>query len=210
MARRPRGVRQAVIRGVPGSGFRVQSSGFRVQDSGFSVQARHLPSGLAMSTDCCVVPCLGRWPSRKWSYERPTRGIVCGTMRSMCCADAGCLAIDYQFLWAGGSHTPRSAPTGRSSADLASFVGVGFRPARTHPAPSLDSRDAVWSRETCSLTTQGSGFRVRGRRLRRATYPPDIRCQLIADSCRVWAGGSQIPRSAKPLSHTAPAPVTLI
>ena len=31
-------------------------------------------------------------------FERPTRGTVCGTMRSMCGADAGCLAINYQSL----------------------------------------------------------------------------------------------------------------
>ena len=34
-----------------------------------------------------------RWssnPSGKCSYERPTRGTVCGTMRCMCGADAGC------------------------------------------------------------------------------------------------------------------------
>jgi len=43
-----------------------------------------------------------RWssnPSGKCSYERPTRGTVCGTMRSMCGADAGCLAINYQSLY---------------------------------------------------------------------------------------------------------------
>ena len=42
-----------------------------------------------------------RWssnPSGECSYERPTRGTVCGTMRSMCGDDAGCLAIDYQSL----------------------------------------------------------------------------------------------------------------
>ena len=42
-----------------------------------------------------------RWssnPSGKCSYQRPTRGTVCGTMRSMCGADAGCLAINYQSL----------------------------------------------------------------------------------------------------------------
>ena len=44
---------------------------------------------------------LRRWssnPSAKCSYERPTRGTVGGTMRSMCGADAGCLAINYQSL----------------------------------------------------------------------------------------------------------------
>jgi len=42
-----------------------------------------------------------RWnsnPSGKYLYERPTRGTVCGTMRSMCGADVGCLAINYQYL----------------------------------------------------------------------------------------------------------------
>ena len=41
--------------------------------------------------------CGRRWssnPSRKCSYERPTRGTVCGTMRSMCGADAAYLAIN--------------------------------------------------------------------------------------------------------------------
>ena len=49
--------------------------------------------------------------SRRWSlnpsgtclYERPTRGRVCGTMRSMCGADAGCLAIKYQSLCCAGA-----------------------------------------------------------------------------------------------------------
>jgi len=42
-----------------------------------------------------------RWssnPSGKCSYELPTRGTVCGTIPSMCGADAGCLAINYQSL----------------------------------------------------------------------------------------------------------------
>ena len=46
-------------------------------------------------------------PGRRWSsnlsgkclYAQPTRGTVCGTMRSMCSADAGCLAINDQSLW---------------------------------------------------------------------------------------------------------------
>ena len=32
------------------------------------------------------------------SSEQPTRGTVCGTMRSMCGPDAGCSAINYQSL----------------------------------------------------------------------------------------------------------------
>ena len=42
-----------------------------------------------------------RWssnPSGIFPHERPTRGTVCATMRSMCGADAGCLAINYQSL----------------------------------------------------------------------------------------------------------------
>ena len=59
-----------------------------------------------------------RWssnPSGKFSSERPTRGTVGGTMRSMCGADAGCLAINYQslslqhawlvFFWADTQHS---------------------------------------------------------------------------------------------------------
>ena len=37
--------------------------------------------------------------SGKCWYERATRGTVCSTMRSMCGAGAGCLAIDHQSLW---------------------------------------------------------------------------------------------------------------
>ena len=43
-----------------------------------------------------------RWssnPSGKCSYERPTRGTVCGTLRSMCGSDAGCLAMNYRSLF---------------------------------------------------------------------------------------------------------------
>ena len=42
-----------------------------------------------------------RWSSNssgKCTYERPTRCTVCGTMRSMCGADAGRLAINYHSL----------------------------------------------------------------------------------------------------------------
>ena len=45
-----------------------------------------------------------RWssnPSERFSYERSTRGKLCGTMRSMCGADAGCFAINYQALFRG-------------------------------------------------------------------------------------------------------------
>ena len=45
-----------------------------------------------------------RWssnPPGKCSNERPARGTVCGTMRSMCSADAGCSATNYQTLLRG-------------------------------------------------------------------------------------------------------------
>ena len=48
-----------------------------------------------------LAPGLRRWssnPSGKCSYERPTRATVCGTMRSVCGADAGCSAMDHQSL----------------------------------------------------------------------------------------------------------------
>ena len=47
------------------------------------------------------IPPPRRWssnPSGKCSYGRPTRGTVCGTMRSMCDTDAGCSAMNYQSL----------------------------------------------------------------------------------------------------------------
>ena len=55
-----------------------------------------------------------RWssnPSGKCSYERPTRGTVCGTMRSMCGADAGCLAINYQSLVGVRAHSRSIGPS---------------------------------------------------------------------------------------------------
>ena len=59
--------------------------------------SQHFPAG-----PCFSLERKGRrWssnPSGKCSYELPTRGTVCGTMRSMCGADAGCLAINYQSL----------------------------------------------------------------------------------------------------------------
>ena len=55
-----------------------------------------------------------RWssnPSGKCSYERPTRGTICRTMRSMCGADAGCLAINYQSLCPVTQITGTGTPT---------------------------------------------------------------------------------------------------
>jgi hypothetical protein len=67
-----------------------------------------------------------RWssnPSGKCSYERPTRGTVCGTMRSMCGADAGYLAINYQIsqplpallTWYRGTSLERNRPPLRTT-----------------------------------------------------------------------------------------------
>jgi len=59
------------------------------------------------------VPCLCRRfssnPSGECSYEQPTRDTVCGTIRSMCGADADCLAINYQSL-RGRRHGAGAAP----------------------------------------------------------------------------------------------------
>ena len=73
----------------------------------------HLPRGANREDDLGVRVRLHqllhcrRWnsdPSGKCSYERPTRGTVCGTMRSMCSAAAGCLAINYQSLLHARAH----------------------------------------------------------------------------------------------------------
>ena len=65
-------------------------------------------------------------PSGKCSYERPTRGTVCGTMRSMCGADAGCSAIDYQSL------SGVSRVGGMSSLCFSSCVTRGYQLSNAH------------------------------------------------------------------------------
>ena len=74
-------------------------SGLRVIHSVRSTEST-APASTACTPSLSVLDCR-RWSSNpygKCSYERPTRGTVCGTMRSMCGADAGCLAINYQSL----------------------------------------------------------------------------------------------------------------
>ena len=58
--------------------------------------------------------------------ERPTQGTVCGTMRSMCGADAGCLTINYQSL---GMVTPDidGISNYRNIVWDVQFSGFGFR-----------------------------------------------------------------------------------
>ena len=88
-----------------------------------------------------------RWSSNaseKCSYERPTRGTVCGTMRSMCGADASCSAINYQSFchrrrrrkrwrmgraWRGWLQrtTPSSAPTPPTSGSVCNRNLQSFR-----------------------------------------------------------------------------------
>ena len=75
--------------------------------------------GQNLALTVVYVPHSGRrWssnPSGKCSYERPTRGTVSGTMRSMCGADAGCLARNYQSLphsLDSGTPTSRARPAG--------------------------------------------------------------------------------------------------
>ena len=69
--------------------------------SGFAMRTRNKEQFQGVVVVVVVVHDLERiWssnPSGKYSYERPTRGTVCGTMRSMCGADAGCLAINHKF-----------------------------------------------------------------------------------------------------------------
>ena len=82
---------------MPGSRVITKKKGCRVT----RVEPAVLVDGLLGLLVHLVVPCRGRWssnPSEKCSYERPTRGILGGTMRSMCGADASCLAINYQSL----------------------------------------------------------------------------------------------------------------
>ena len=72
-----------------------------------SYHYKHSAAHWTLNTlDSTLIPSLisnrRRWssnPSGKCSSERPTRGTVGGTMRSMCGADAGCLAINYQSLY---------------------------------------------------------------------------------------------------------------
>ena len=66
-----------------------------------------------------------RWisnPSEKCSYERPTRGTVCGTVRSMCGADAGCLGTNYHSL------DPVSSMAIPLQSELSKFTFQGTSP----------------------------------------------------------------------------------
>ena len=69
-----------------------------------------------------------RWssnPSGKCSCQQPTQGTFCGTMHSMCGADAGCLAINYQSLRVPERMGPRGG--GRDPAGV-----CRRRPRRGH------------------------------------------------------------------------------
>jgi hypothetical protein len=75
------------------------------------------------------ITCRRRWssnPSGKYSYERPTRGTVYGTMRSMCGADAGGSATNHQSL----SSKPVEVDDGRGRYDAR-----GVEPCTLHPTP---------------------------------------------------------------------------
>ena len=91
-----------------------------------------------------------RWslnPSGKCSYERPTRGTVCGTVRSMCGADAGCLAMNYQSL--SNPEIRKQLSAGGASPSL-SFM----------PAPSF-FEDGAGIHTTFSLGPLGFDFAQR-------------------------------------------------
>ena len=69
----------------------VDSSGTR------HLNARAHSCGIRRPPHLLILAHLRRWgstPSGKCSYEWPTRGKVCGTMRSMCSADAGWSTIN--------------------------------------------------------------------------------------------------------------------
>ena len=103
-----------------------------------------------------------RWssnPSGKCSYERPTRGTVCGTMRSMCGADAGCLAINYQSLWPSleqpaSTCRPRSSPRAAGVPDtLALQPDTTRQPCVTH-GPSRNRHAVSSAGMRCDHCTQ--------------------------------------------------------
>ena len=96
-----------------------------------------------------------RWgsnPSGKCSYERPTRGTVCGTVRSMCGADAGCLAINYQSLQGSGGED--------ALGERANVLGLLVAPSdvvvvecfAAPPQPSLHTMLSLTHSRTHSLT----------------------------------------------------------
>ena len=88
-----------------------------------------------------VVAACSRWssnPSGKCLYERPTRGTVSGTMRSMCGADADRLAINNQSLWTLCS-SGRQAVRRQSKSSLC--IWLPHHPARNPGA----NRWFLWS-----------------------------------------------------------------
>jgi hypothetical protein len=67
-----------------------------------------------------------RWasnPSGQYSYKRPTSVTVCGTMRSICGADAGDLAIGHHSLLRFGTYKTGGAPL-RAVPLLASLLAI--------------------------------------------------------------------------------------
>ena len=83
---------------VPDSGLLNVHTAGAVSGGGYAHDAGVEASSITLSASSFEGCDLPSNSSGKCSYERPTRGTVCGTMRSMCGADAGCLAINYQSL----------------------------------------------------------------------------------------------------------------
>jgi hypothetical protein len=92
-------------------------------------------------------------PSGKCSYERPTRGTVCGTMRSMCSADAGCLAINYQVFLLSRVGRPEAWQSRKPQSRSAS--------PSTSPAP-----------------TSGTAFERRGNTLRKKDFDLEVEARI--------------------------------
>ena len=78
-----------------------------------------------------------RWSSNafgKCSYEQPTRGTVCGKMRSMCGPDAACFAIHYQSLL-HHFHLPHCKTAAALRGRVASVAWVQGYIAHKKPRP---------------------------------------------------------------------------
>ena len=76
----------------------------------------------------------GAKPVRSRGPLRPeTRGAVCGTMRSMCGADAGCLAMNCQSLGGEGESVDRETVSETRDRDRGNREGASARAREREP-----------------------------------------------------------------------------
>ena len=132
---------------VEGGGWRAEEDQSSVQPSAcFSLMRSRIQGAVRSSPSWCgVYVCEDRrrWspnPSGKYSYERPRRVTVCGTMRSMCGIDAGCLVLlrtrHRSYLLLVPPPTANSAHTRQSRTDYGLELKVNFV-ATLQVVPSL-------------------------------------------------------------------------